>query len=258
MVSNYKLRDDLVTPKNIGTYKGLRDSDSNVWTFERAIKNCAWNDPIACHMFQQTLTDSAVSWLKGQAKNKLGRMPPKTWKEFLELAREFINEKKLNAKWRNGEEASRGNRSENNMQNQDNRSRPKFSHLGRKERSDTRNIKHINTRNNHLNTLTNMPARTQKENRESNQSGKVRSLAQSSKKKTTNAPEEPVGHIFMILSAQPDNITNNDEDWKHTPSRTIPWDYCIPSVDPVVITTVIASCKCNRIYMDGGSSVDIM
>ncbi|GJY16628.1 hypothetical protein Tco_0387050 [Tanacetum coccineum] len=107
MVSNYKLRDDLVMPKNIGTYKGLRDSDSNVWTFERAIKNCAWNDLITCHMFQQTLTDSAVLWLKGQAKNKLGRMPPKTWKECLELAWEFINEKKLNAKWHNGEEASR-------------------------------------------------------------------------------------------------------------------------------------------------------
>ncbi|GJS51261.1 hypothetical protein Tco_0624623 [Tanacetum coccineum] len=67
--------------------------------------------------------------------------------------------KKLNVKRRNGEAASRGHRNDNNMQHQDNRSRPKFGHPGReRDRSDTRNIECIDTRNNLLNTLTKIPA----------------------------------------------------------------------------------------------------
>ncbi|GJS83707.1 hypothetical protein Tco_0750248 [Tanacetum coccineum] len=52
--------------------------------------------------------------------------PPKMWKECLELAREFIKGKMLNAKWRSGDEAPKGNHNENDKQHQDNRSRPKF------------------------------------------------------------------------------------------------------------------------------------
>nr|GEW34735.1 hypothetical protein [Tanacetum cinerariifolium] len=66
-----QLPDDLVMPKNIGIYKGLGDLDMNDWAFERVIKNYARNDPISCYMFQQTLADSAVLWLKGQAKNSI-------------------------------------------------------------------------------------------------------------------------------------------------------------------------------------------
>nr|GEW63209.1 reverse transcriptase domain-containing protein [Tanacetum cinerariifolium] len=40
-ISNYKLPNNLVMPKNISTYKGMGDPDSHVWTFEGAIKTCA-------------------------------------------------------------------------------------------------------------------------------------------------------------------------------------------------------------------------
>ncbi|GJU50834.1 hypothetical protein Tco_1220389 [Tanacetum coccineum] len=51
-ISDYKLPNDIVMLKNVRTYKGLGDPDSHVWTFKGAIKNCAWNDPITCHMLQ--------------------------------------------------------------------------------------------------------------------------------------------------------------------------------------------------------------
>ncbi|GKC98347.1 hypothetical protein Tco_1168622 [Tanacetum coccineum] len=70
-ISDYKLLDDLVMIKNVGTYKGLGDHDLHVWILEGVIKTCAWNDTIAYHMFQQTLIDSAVSWFKGRAKNSI-------------------------------------------------------------------------------------------------------------------------------------------------------------------------------------------
>ncbi|GJT71153.1 hypothetical protein Tco_1030439 [Tanacetum coccineum] len=43
----------------------------------------------------------------GQFSEELGRRSPKTWKECLELAREFIKGKKLNAKWRSGDQKNK-------------------------------------------------------------------------------------------------------------------------------------------------------
>ncbi|GJU76845.1 hypothetical protein Tco_1273915 [Tanacetum coccineum] len=75
-ISDYELPDDLVMPKNVGTYKDLGDPESHGWTFDGIIKTCGWNDPIACRMFQETLTDSALSWFKDQANNSItGKAP---------------------------------------------------------------------------------------------------------------------------------------------------------------------------------------
>ncbi|GJZ05663.1 hypothetical protein Tco_0539456, partial [Tanacetum coccineum] len=51
-ISDYKLPEELVMPKNVDTYKGVGDPDSHVSTFEGTIKTCACNDPISCYMFQ--------------------------------------------------------------------------------------------------------------------------------------------------------------------------------------------------------------
>ncbi|GJW69021.1 hypothetical protein Tco_0123445 [Tanacetum coccineum] len=40
-ISDYELPNDLVMPKNVGTYKCPRDPDSHIWTFEGVIKTCA-------------------------------------------------------------------------------------------------------------------------------------------------------------------------------------------------------------------------
>ncbi|GKB77424.1 hypothetical protein Tco_0944319 [Tanacetum coccineum] len=77
--------------------------------------------------------------------------------QFSEELGRFIKGNKLNAKWRSGEEASRGNRNDNNRQHQYNRARSMFGYPDMKrDRRNTRNIECIITRNNLLSTLTKM------------------------------------------------------------------------------------------------------
>ncbi|PWA97180.1 reverse transcriptase domain-containing protein [Artemisia annua] len=71
-------------------------------------------------------------------------------------------------------------------------------------------------------------------------------------------PDIASGHIHIIESWQPGNKRSSEvmEDLKPTPSRNIPWDSFLPSFDPVVILTMIASYKVSRIYVDRGMYED--
>ncbi|PWA84411.1 reverse transcriptase domain-containing protein [Artemisia annua] len=88
---------------------------------------------------------------------------------------------------------------------------------------------------------------------------KLDHLLPTTKKTTTNGPEELVGHICMILSAPPkyDKSSYAMKSWQQVRWRSIPSDALTPSSDPVKLA-FIASHKVNRIYMNRGSSVDIM
>ncbi|GKB79411.1 hypothetical protein Tco_0946306 [Tanacetum coccineum] len=73
-------------------------------------------------------------------------------------------------------------------------------------------------------------------------------------------PEEQVGSVHMIQawhssSKRGSKVIGN---WSHVPSQSIPYDTFIPSFNSVVITTMMASYKVNKIYIDKGSSIDIM
>ncbi|GJX57317.1 hypothetical protein Tco_0287214 [Tanacetum coccineum] len=134
-ISDYELPDDSVMPKNVSTYKGQGDPDLRVWTFEGAIKTCAWNDPIACRMPHPLLSGNR----KGERKF---------------------------CKFHNDHEYD-----------------------------------------------TNFYRELKKEIEKVINQGKLDHLLQGVKKTIANALEEPPSHICMILSAQPDSIIENAEDW---------------------------------------------
>lgn len=73
-------------------------------------------------------------------------MPPKTWQECLELAREFIKDKRLDAKWKCSE-TPKGRHLDNDPCNQHKRSIPRYG------RRDTRNDEHAEAQNNVIKTL---------------------------------------------------------------------------------------------------------
>nr|GEW19537.1 reverse transcriptase domain-containing protein [Tanacetum cinerariifolium] len=58
-----------------------------------------------------------------------------------------------------------------------------------------------------------------------------------------DVPIEQVGSVHMIQPWLSGSKRGSEvmEDWSHVPLRSIPWDTLIPSSDPVVITTMIAS-----------------
>ena len=66
--------------------------------------------------------------------------------------------------------------------------------------------------------------------------------------------------VHIIQTCTPRINRNNEvlEDWISSTRDDFPWKVFIPFKGPDVIIAIIASHKVSRIYMDGGSSVNIV
>ncbi|GJW66962.1 reverse transcriptase domain-containing protein [Tanacetum coccineum] len=65
-IEDYPLLDGLKMPSDIGSYDGKGDLDNFLHLFEGAIRMQKWLMPVACHMFAYTLKDSARIWWNSQ------------------------------------------------------------------------------------------------------------------------------------------------------------------------------------------------
>ena len=93
-IFDYELLDDLVLPR-VSTYReGAVTLNRRCWVFKEAIKTCVWTMTISCLNDQQLIGAFIANMIKVQFSEELGHIPPKTRKECLELARDFIKAKK--------------------------------------------------------------------------------------------------------------------------------------------------------------------
>lgn len=70
-IADYQLPIGLKLLANLHMYGGVTDPDSHIWKFKCTEKINAWNNPMACHLFQRTLVGRVVVWLKGMDKNNI-------------------------------------------------------------------------------------------------------------------------------------------------------------------------------------------
>ncbi|GJZ07722.1 reverse transcriptase domain-containing protein [Tanacetum coccineum] len=70
-IEDYPLPDGLKMPSHIGSYDGKGDPYNFLYLFEGAIRIQKWLMPVACHMFTYTLKDSARIWWNSQKEGSI-------------------------------------------------------------------------------------------------------------------------------------------------------------------------------------------